>query len=221
MPHVLDARSIRKTYRLGRKAVQVLDDASLQVGEGEHVAIVGASGAGKSTLLHLLGGLDRPDGGVVSILGSDVYAMSSWRRSAFRASHIGFVFQSYHLMSEMDCVENVLLPAFALGRCGAAVRKRARDLLDGVGLGARLDHHPQELSGGEQQRVAIARALMNDPEVLLADEPTGNLDAAIGGQVLDLLFSLGGGRAILLVTHSPETAARCDRVLTLANGGLS
>ena len=223
MPPVLSARSIRKTYRLDRKTVAVLDGASLDVGAGEHVAIVGASGAGKSTLLHLLGGLDRPDSreSRVEVLGEDIYALPPGRRSAFRAAHIGFVFQSYHLMPEMDCVENVMLPAYALGRHGAAERRRARDLLEAVGLGHRLEHKPLELSGGEQQRVAIARALMNGPELLLADEPTGNLDAAIGGQVLDLLFSLGESRSIVMVTHSPETASRCGRVLTLANGLLA
>ena len=223
MPAVLSARSVQKTYRLEKKRVKVLDGASLEVAEGEHVAIVGASGAGKSTLLHLLGGLDRPDTreSRVEILGEDIYAMPSGRRAAFRAAHLGFVFQSYHLMPEMDCVENVALPAFALGRHGPAMRRRAMDLLDAVGLGHRLDHKPLELSGGEQQRVAIARALMNDPELLLADEPTGNLDAGIGGQVLDMLFSLGGTRAIVMVTHSPDTASRCGRVLTLADGALS
>ena len=223
MSTVLSARSVQKTYRLGKKRVTVLDGASLDVAEGDHVAIVGASGAGKSTLLHLLGGLDRPDSreSRVEILGEDIYAMSPGRRAAFRAAHLGFVFQSYHLMPEMDCVENVMLPAFALGRHGADVRRRAAELLEAVGLGHRLDHKPLELSGGEQQRVAIARALMNDPELLLADEPTGNLDAGIGGQVLDQLFSLGKTRAIVMVTHSPDTAARCDRLLTLDHGLLA
>lgn len=220
---VLSAQSIQKTYHLGKKCVSVLDGASLSVSAGEHVAIIGASGAGKSTLLHLLGGLDRPDTDEsrVEILGTDIYALSPGRRAAFRAAHIGFVFQSYHLMPEMDCVENVSLPAYALGRHGEAQRKRAKELLEAVGLGHRLDHKPLELSGGEQQRVAIARALMNEPELLLADEPTGNLDASIGGQVLDLFFSLGGARSIVMVTHSPATAARCGRVYTLSNGLLT
>ena len=220
MSAVLSARSIRKTYRLEKKLVKVLDGASFEVAPGEHVAIIGASGAGKSTLLNLLGGLDRPDSreSRVEILGEDIYALPPGRRAAFRAAHIGFVFQSYHLLPEMDCVENVMLPAYALGRHGAAERRRACELLEAVGLGHRLEHKPLELSGGEQQRVAIARALMNEPELLLADEPTGNLDAAIGGQVLDLLFSLGETRSIVMVTHSPDTAARCGRVLTLANG---
>ncbi len=218
---VLEARDILKTYRLGRRRVPVLHGASLRVAQGESVAVLGASGAGKSTFLHLLGGLDRPGGGSVAILGTDLYRLRSGARAAFRARHIGFVFQSYHLMTEMDCVENVLLPAWALGRPGRAERVRATALLEEVGLGHRLAHKPLELSGGEQQRVAIARALMNDPELLLADEPTGNLDAAIGAQVLDMLFRLGSGRTIVMVTHSPETAARCSRRLRLADGQLS
>jgi lipoprotein-releasing system ATP-binding protein len=220
---VLSATSVSKTYRIGGKSVPVLDRAGLVVEAGEHVAVIGASGAGKSTLLNLLGGLDRPDTreSRVEILGRDIYAMPSGRRAAFRARHLGFVFQAYHLMPEMDCVENVMLPAFALGRHGRAERARAEELLERVGLAHRLAHKPLELSGGEQQRVAIARALMNDPELLLADEPTGNLDAAIGAQVLDLLFSLGGEHAIVMVTHSPATAERCGRVLTLAGGALS
>lgn len=223
MSALLSAREVHKTYTLGKKQIKVLDGASFEVSAGEHVAIIGASGAGKSTLLHLLGGLDRPDTteSRVEILGEDIYRMGGGRRAAFRAAHLGFVFQSYHLMAEMDCVENVALPAFALGKHGVAQRKRARELLEAVGLGHRLEHKPLELSGGEQQRVAIARALMNEPELILADEPTGNLDAAIGGQVLDLLFSLGGSSAIVMVTHSPETASRCGRVLNLKNGCLT
>ena len=221
---VLRASGVTKTYALGPRRVEVLRGANLAVGAGEHVAILGASGAGKSTLLHLLGGLDRPDrrnGGTVAILGTDLYRLRGAQRALFRAHHIGFVFQSYHLMPEMDCVENVVLPAYALGTPGRAERDRAQELLEAVGLGHRLGHKPLELSGGEQQRVAIARALMNDPELILADEPTGNLDAAIGGQVLDLLFRLGDRRTIVMVTHSPDTAARCDRSVRLADGTIA
>ncbi len=217
----LNAVDVTKSYPLGHRRVDVLRGASLQVRPGEHLAILGASGAGKSTLLHLLGGLDRPNGGRVELLGTDIYRLGSGARAAFRARHIGFVFQSYHLMPEMDCVENVVLPAYALGTPGRAQRERAKELLEGVGLGHRLEHKPLELSGGEQQRVAIARALMNDPELILADEPTGNLDAAIGAQVLDLLFKLGERRTIVMVTHSPDTAARCGRSARLADGQLS
>ncbi len=219
----LEASGVHKTYPLSGKPVVVLRGASISVAPGEHVAIVGASGAGKSTLLHLLGGLDRPDRaseGSVRISGTDIYALSASRRSAFRAANLGFVFQSYHLLPEMDCVENVLLPALALPRHPpvSALRRRAEELLDAVGLGHRLRHKPLELSGGEQQRAAIARALMNNPPLLLADEPTGNLDEALGIQVLDLLFSLGASRSIVLVTHSPAIAARCTRTLNLKDG---
>ena len=214
----LHAVDVTKAYALGHRKVEVLRGAGLRVRPGEHLAILGASGAGKSTLLHLLGGLDRPDGGRIELLGTDIYRLGAGRRAAFRARHIGFVFQSYHLMPEMDCVENVVLPAYALGTPGRAERARAVELLEGVGLGHRLAHKPLELSGGEQQRVAIARALMNDPELILADEPTGNLDASIGSQVLDLLFELGGRRTIVMVTHSPDTAARCGRSVRLADG---
>ena len=220
---VLRASNVTKTYALGHRRVEVLRGANLAVSSGEHVAILGASGAGKSTLLHLLGGLDRPDrrGGSVEILGTDLYRLRGAQRALFRARHIGFVFQSYHLMPEMDCVENVVLPSYALGTPGRAQRERARELLESVGLGHRLEHKPLELSGGEQQRVAIARALMNDPELILADEPTGNLDAAIGAQVLDLLFRLGDRRTIVMVTHSPDTAARCGRSVRLADGAIA
>lgn len=217
---VLCASRVTKSYSLGRRRVEVLRGADLSVEAGERVAILGASGAGKSTLLHLLGGLDRPDDGAVEILGTDIYRLGEGARAAFRARHIGFVFQAYHLMPEMDCVENVLLPSYALGTPGRVARERARELLEAVGLGHRLAHRPLELSGGEQQRVAIARALMNDPELILADEPTGNLDPAIGAQVLDHLFRLGGDRAFLIVTHSPDTAARCSRSLRLFDGTL-
>lgn len=220
MSYALSAENVHKTYTLPHKRVEVLLGASLRVEAGERVAIIGRSGAGKSTLLHVLGGLDRPDaqGGRIVVDGTDVYGLPSRRRSEFRARHVGFVFQSYHLLPEMDIVENVMLPSFAAGRSSGAARKRAVDLLEQVGLGNRLSHTPLELSGGEQQRVALARALMNDPPLLLADEPTGNLDATTGGQVLDLLFGLSDGHALVLVTHGPDIAARCDRVLRLEEG---
>ena len=182
---------------------------------------MGRSGAGKSTLLHVLGGLDRPQAGEVFVGGQPLYAISGRRRTKLRAAAIGFVFQAYHLLPEMDITENVMLPAMALGRLSrAAMRARAEALLDRVGLADRLRHTPLELSGGEQQRAAIARALMNEPPLLLADEPTGNLDEATGAQVLDLLFTLARERqaVLVMVTHSPATAARCSRTLTLRDG---
>jgi len=204
----------------------VLRGASLDVGSGETVAIVGVRGAGKSTLLHIIGGLDEPDGGRVLIEDSDFYKVSGRVRSRIRSGRIGFVFQSYHLLPEMDVVENVMLPAMAKGNLLPAytgMRKRALELLEAVGLRERAGHTPMELSGGEQQRVALARALMNDPEVVLADEPTGNLDDATGGQVLDHLFSLTKemGHTLVMVTHNRDIARSCDRVVQLVDGVLS
>ena len=224
---MLDATDLHKTYCLPHKRVEVLKGAALRVAQGERVAIVGRSGAGKSTLLHVLGGLDRPDAGEVSIDGQPLYALSQRRRTALRAAKIGFVFQSYHLLPEMDIVDNVVLPAMALGSADAASRARATALLEMAGLGERLHHHPRELSGGEQQRVAIARAMMNAPAVILADEPTGNLDAGTGAQILDMLFGIARNGAtgqnppaLVIVTHSEDIARRCDRILRLADGAL-
>jgi len=221
---VLDARDLAKSYRLPHKTVTVLTAAALSVSAGERVAVVGRSGVGKSTLLHVLGALDRPESGEVWINGRSIYALRERERSELRAREIGFVFQSYHLLPEMDLAENVMLPAWAAGGRGgrAAMRRRAIELLDRVGLADRATHTPLELSGGEQQRAALARALMNEPPLLLADEPTGNLDRGTGAQILDLLFGLARqtGHALVLVTHSPEIAALCDRTLTLADGRL-
>lgn len=217
------ASGLQKAYLLHGKRLDILSGASLEVSSGETVAIIGRSGAGKSTLLHVLGGLDRPEAGEVFVGGRGLYALSAARRTRLRAEAIGFVFQAYHLLPEMDIAENVMLPGMALGRHSRrTLRARAEALLERVGLAHRLRHTPLELSGGEQQRVAIARALMNEPPVILADEPTGNLDAKTGDQVLSLLFELVKERqaVLVMVTHSPATAARCDRVLTLREGVL-
>lgn len=222
-PVQLTAENIHKTYRLERVAVPVLKGVSLLVLRGERLAITGASGAGKSTLLHVLAGLDRPDSGIVRFEGKDVYGMPAFSRAEWRASRVGFVFQAYHLLPELDVLENVLLPA--LSRSGTArrweaLRERARQLLDRVGLSHRLHHKPVELSGGEQQRVALARALMNEPAILFADEPTGNLDSATGRQVLDYLFGLtaAGGPTLVMVTHNEDLARECDRRIRLRDG---
>ncbi len=222
---LIEVRQAAKQYRLERIAIDVLRDVSLTVRKGERVSIMGASGAGKSTLLHLLGGLDRPTKGQVLFEGRDLYGLSSGNRTEVRATRIGFVFQSYHLLPELDLVDNVLLPA--LSRPGAlrrmeALRARAIGLLDRVGLKARAAHRPLELSGGEQQRAALARALMNNPELILADEPTGNLDSHTGQQVLDYLFALvrESGHTLILVTHNDVVAALCDRQLVLRDGCL-
>ena len=222
---VIRAEGLQKSYRLRGVTLDVLRDVNLNVRPGETVAIVGISGAGKSTLLHVLGGLDHPAAGRVWIEGRDVYRLSESRRTALRAAVIGFVFQSYQLLPEMTVLENVLLPAMALGRVrsiGGDARVRACDLLAAVGLSDRLAHRPMELSGGEQQRVALARALMNDPQVILADEPTGNLDRGTGGEVLEYLFTLTRqrGHALVLVTHNETVARTCDRVWRLQAGVL-
>lgn len=217
------AEDIHKTYTVGRTALNVLRGASVSVSAGEAVAIVGISGAGKSTLLHILGGLDRPDMGQVTVCGENLYRLSSGRRTRMRCEQIGFVFQSYHLLPEMDLLENVMLPAMARRGVFASrrsMREAAMVLLEKVGLADRADHTPPELSGGEQQRAALARALMNDPQVVLADEPTGNLDAESGRKVLELLFALTRerGHTLVLVTHNDAIAGSCDRVLRLQDG---
>lgn len=221
---ILEATELHKTYLLPHKQVHVLKGASLRVDAGERVAIVGRSGAGKSTLLHVLGGLDRPDSGDVHVTGQSLYRLSPRVRTALRAEKIGFVFQSYHLLPEMDVTENVMLPAMTGVRaCSRAeMRARATQLLAQVGLSDRLNHTPLELSGGEQQRVALARALINEPALILADEPTGNLDRMTGAQIMDMLFGLSKTRelALIMVTHSAETAELCDRVYELQDGQL-
>ncbi len=219
---MLKAKDLFKTYKLPHQTVEVLKGASVVVGCSERVAIVGRSGAGKSTLLHMLGGLDRPDSGTLEVDGLPIYAMSRRKRTAVRASRIGFVFQSYHLMPEMDVTENVMLPAMTgvLNLSRAEMRSRALELLERVGLADRATHTPLELSGGEQQRVALARALINKPALILADEPTGNLDRDTGSTVMNLLFELSGksGSALVMVTHSMESAKLCDRILEIHDG---
>jgi putative ABC transport system ATP-binding protein len=196
----------------------ILDDVSLEVGAGETVAIVGASGAGKSTLLALLAGLDEPSAGSVWLAGIELSALDEDGRAAARARHVGFVFQSFHLIPSLTAEENVMLPLELAGRSDA--RAAARAVLRQVGLGPRLGHYPRQLSGGEQQRVAIARAFVTRPAVLFADEPTGNLDTATGQRVIELLFDLNAasGTTLLLVTHDREIAARCGRVIHLDAG---
>ncbi len=224
-PVQIVATNVHKTYDLERVKIPVLRGVSMDVRRGERLAITGASGAGKSTLLHVLGGLDRPNEGAVRFDGTDLYALSAAARTEFRATRVGFVFQAYHLLPELDVLDNVLLPA--LSRPGALrrmreLRERAKALLDRVGLSHRLNHRPVEVSGGEQQRAALARALMNEPAALLADEPTGNLDSATGRQVLDYLFALtaDAGPTLVLVTHNEDVAALCDRRLHLRDGVL-
>ncbi len=222
---LLEVQNLVKDYRLpGQAPIRVLDGVSFSVAAGEHVAVVGRSGAGKSTLLNLLGGLDVPTAGDVTLGGVSLFAGfgSARRRTRLRATRMGFVFQSFHLMPELDVVENVLLPTMTGRVPRAGARDRARALLDRVGLAHRLCHRPAELSGGEQQRVALARALMCRPEIVFADEPTGNLDALTGAEILNLLFEVNDAPfACVMVTHSREAAARCDRALTLDKGRIT
>jgi predicted ABC-type transport system involved in lysophospholipase L1 biosynthesis ATPase subunit len=222
MDPILSANNIGRAYTIGKTTLNVLNDVSMDIYEGQTVSIMGQSGSGKSTLLHVLGGLDTPKTGEVHFKGQNVYRMSSVRRARFRAENVGFVFQSFHLLPELDIVENVALPAMAKRTGKESSMARAKALLEEVGLGERIGHRPQELSGGEQQRVAIARALINDPDIIFADEPTGNLDSKTGDKVLHYLFQLVSARrhTLVLVTHSREVASRCARELHLEDGNL-
>jgi ABC-type lipoprotein export system ATPase subunit len=217
---VVDARGLVRTFGEGRSARRVLDGADLSVEEGEIVAVLGRSGSGKSTLLHLIGGLDRPEAGTIAVAGERVTGAGERRLSALRRRHVGFVFQFFHLLPELSGEANVLLAARVRGAdAGAAARGRA--LVDRLGLRGVAQSFPHQLSGGEQQRFAIARALVNDPSVLLADEPTGNLDVQAGADVLALLRELAAERrAVVLVTHEASAAGIADRVLRLEDGRL-
>jgi len=217
---VVDARDVRKTYSDGPRLTEVLLGADLQVAEGEVVAIVGPSGSGKSTFLHLLGGLDRPDGGVIRIQGRDLSRLGADALARFRNQVVGFVFQFHELLPDFDALENVTIPGRIAGRPIAEVEAESRRLLVEVGLEGRLHHFPNQLSGGERQRVALCRALLLEPPLLLADEPTGNLDRESGEQVLELLLELRArrGSTAIVVTHNPEVAQRCGRVLRLEGG---
>ncbi|MEI8206371.1 MAG: ABC transporter ATP-binding protein [Kiritimatiellales bacterium] len=218
---ILRAEEVHKTYHIGRRTVEVLHGVSLTIQRGETLSIMGASGAGKSTLMHILGGLDRPDAGDVFFEETSLVKMKPAKRAAFRAKRCGFIFQSYHLLPELDVRQNVILPSMAAGT-GRDVKARAEELLEKVGLSGRMDHRPMELSGGEQQRVAIARALMNDPDLILADEPTGNLDSHTGENILNNLFDLAqsANRTLIIVTHNEAVARRCQRELILKDGKL-
>ena len=217
---VVAARGLVKTFGEGRAARRVLDGADLDVEAGEVVAVLGRSGSGKSTLLHLLGGLDRPEAGTIEVAGVRVHEQGERGLTLLRRRHVGFVFQFFHLIPELTGEENLLVPARLAGGNGAVAR--AHELIERLGLQDARDRLPHTLSGGEQQRFALGRALVGDPEVLLADEPTGNLDAEAAGTVLRLLRAAATeqGRAIVLVTHEPEAARMADRVLHLERGRL-
>ena len=217
---VLRIRALTKGYLEAGRRHRVLDGAELSVQAGEFVVLLGPSGSGKSTLLNLVSGIDLPDGGTVEVAGTDLTALSERERTLFRRRHLGFVFQFFNLLPTLTVLENLLLPLELKGPVGSREETRARELLERVGLGERGDTFPDRLSGGEQQRVALARALVHGPDLILADEPTGNLDPDTGGRVLDLLDELvrGDGRTLLAVTHSRELADRADRVLQLDHG---
>lgn len=219
---VLSATNVTKDYFDGTRVLQVLRNAELQVRRGETISIVGASGAGKSTLLHLLGALDLATSGSIVLNGRDYQALNEAQLADMRNRSIGFVFQFHHLLSEFTALENVIIPGMILRRPRRELEERAVQLLQSLGLGERMTHRPTKLSGGEQQRVALARALMNDPDLILADEPTGNLDSESADVVIDLLWrnTRERGKSLVIVTHEPEIARRADRCLRLKEGRL-
>ncbi len=213
------ARGLRKEYGSGEGLVRAVDAVDLEVARGETLSIMGPSGCGKSTLLHLLGGLDRPSAGELWMAGRRVDRLSERALARLRRYEVGFVFQAYHLMDELTAQENVELPALLAGRSPGEARRRARQLLDQVGLAARADHLPSALSGGQRQRVAIARALANEPQLVLADEPTGNLDSTATLEVLRLFEALhAAGLTLVIVTHDERIAATADRLISMRDG---
>jgi ABC-type lipoprotein export system ATPase subunit len=218
-PSVLRARGLRKEYGKGEGLVRAVDGVDLDIGAGETVAVMGPSGCGKSTLLHLLGGLDRPSGGEVSLNGQRIDDLGETALARMRRTDVGFVFQAFHLMEELTAVENVELSALLAGRSPRAARRRAEELLEQVGLADRARFLPSALSGGQRQRVAIARALSNEPSVVLADEPTGNLDSAATLDVLQLFERLHeSGQTLVIVTHDARIAATADRMISMRDG---
>lgn len=218
---LLHARGLRKQYGSGEGLVRAVDDVDIDVARGEMLAVMGPSGCGKSTLLHLLGGLDRPTAGELSLAGRRIDRLSERALAQLRRHEVGFVFQAYHLMDELTAQENIELPALLAGRTPRDASRRARQLLDQVGLADRADHLPTALSGGQRQRVAIARALANEPLVVLADEPTGNLDSAATLEVLRLFEVLHtAGLTLVIVTHDERIAATADRLISMRDGAL-
>ncbi len=222
---LIKAENLHKSYRMGATRLKVLKGVDLAVKEGEFVAIIGASGSGKSTLLHIMGALDKPDKGSVAFIGRNLSRFGAGELNRFRNKKVGFVFQFYHLLDELNVLENVYLPVMA-GRsvigwffCRKWAKNRAKKLLKQLGLSDRAKHKPYQLSGGERQRVAIGRALMNEPRLLLADEPTGNLDSVTGNSILDVLEKLNrAGQTIVMVTHDDRIAQRAGRIVTLVDG---
>lgn len=213
----LQTRNLHKTYVLGDTTVRALDGVDIEIEDGEMVAITGPSGSGKSTLMHILGCLDTPDGGEYILAGEDVSGLSKDRLAGIRNRRIGFVFQSFNLLPRLSALENVEMPLLYASRRDA--RKRAAEALSTVGLGDRMHHEPNQLSGGQRQRVAVARAIVTNPDILLADEPTGNLDSKTGEEILDLFQALNRqGRTVILVTHDQKVAAYCRRQICILDG---
>src|SRR5467141_2566175 len=217
---LLTAKSVYKTYSLGKRSLEVLRGVDVELQRGDFLALRGASGAGKSTLLHLLGGLDTPNQGQIRLAGRDLAGLSGRELARLRNEEVGFIFQAYYLLPELDALENVCLPARMARKPAAQVAARGRELLARVGLKERMEHKPYELSGGEQQRVAIARALINEPDLILADEPTGNLDSHTGAEIIDLLCNLRTEKqtTLIMATHDANLAARAPRVMELVDG---
>ena len=219
---LVEARDLHKTYKLGTRRLEVLRGVTLAVRAGEFLALKGASGAGKSTLLHLLAGLDSPSSGEILFQGMKLNKLSGSELARLRNLKIGYVFQAYHLFPELDALENVCLPGRISRRSSGSVEKKGRELLARTGLKDRMDHKPFELSGGEQQRVAIARALINEPQLIVADEPTGNLDSHSGDEIIELLLELRVERAatLIIATHDSRVAQRAPKMLSLLDGAL-
>ena len=217
---LLSAKGVHKTYLLGKRSLEVLRGVDLELSRGDFLALRGASGAGKSTLLYMLGGLDTPNQGEIHLAGRNLATLSRLELARLRTEEVGFIFQAYYLLPELDALENVCLPARMARKPAAQAEARGRELLERVGLKERMEHKPYELSGGEQQRVAIARALINEPDLILADEPTGNLDSHTGEEIIDLLVALRAEKQTTLVmaTHDLRLAARAPRVIHLVDG---
>jgi lipoprotein-releasing system ATP-binding protein len=217
---LLSAKDLFKNYPIGKRTVEVLRGVSMAIASGDFLALRGASGAGKSTLLHLLGGLDSPNAGEIWFAGKNLAKLSNGQLAQFRNAKVGFIFQAYYLLPELDALENVCLPARMARTPAATVEARGRELLARVGLKERMEHRPYELSGGEQQRVAIARAMINSPDLILADEPTGNLDSHTGEEIVELLCTLRAEKqtTLIIATHDARVAARAPKVVELIDG---
>ena len=222
MKNILEAHQLTREFKSGSRILKVVNNINFSIQEGISCAIIGPSGSGKTTLLGLCAGLDRPTSGTIKLNGIELNPLSEDERAGVRNKYVGFVFQTFQLVPTLTALENVMVPLELRGEATGAIRKRSLELLDSVGLADRSHHYPTQLSGGEQQRVSIARAFINQPKILFADEPTGNLDNETGEHIEDLIFDLNKkqGTTLVMVTHDPELAAKCDRVIKLKNGFL-